>query len=107
MVWWGVDVVVGVIFPVFCVQNGTWRAVWGVGVVDMVRLCFPIAAYSMYMGMGDGAGGTPVARLGGCGLCAWGPGAASRQVCVGRPQGAQVGVWEADVGDCLRSAHVF
>ena len=72
VVWWGVDVVVGVVFPVFWVQHRTWRAVWGVGVVDMVRLCFPIATYSMYMGMGGGAGGTPVARLGGCGLCAWG-----------------------------------
>ena len=72
MVWWGVDVVVGAVFPVFCVQNGTWRAVWGVGTADMVRLCFPIAMYSMYMGMGDGAGGTPVARLGWCRLCAWG-----------------------------------
>ena len=23
VVWWGVDVVVGAVFPVFCVQNGT------------------------------------------------------------------------------------
>ena len=69
MVWWGVDVVVGAVFVVFCVQNGIWRAVCGVGVVDMHRLCFPIATYSMCMVMGGGAGGTPVARLGGCGLC--------------------------------------
>ena len=61
--------VVGVVLPVFCVQNETWRAVCGVGAADMHRLCFPIATYSMYMGMGGGAGGTPVARLGGCGLC--------------------------------------
>jgi hypothetical protein len=28
MVVWGFDVVVGVVFRVFCVQNGTWCAVW-------------------------------------------------------------------------------
>ena len=61
--------VVSVVFPVFCVQNGTWRAVCGVGAADMRCLCFPIATYSMCMGMGDGAGTSPVARLGGCGLC--------------------------------------
>ena len=66
VVVWGVDVVVGVVFPVFCVQNGTWRAVCGVGAADMHRLCFPIAMYSMYMDMGGGAGTPPVARLGGC-----------------------------------------
>jgi hypothetical protein len=69
MVVWGFDVVVGVVFRVFCVQNGTWCAVCGVGAADMHRLCFLIAAYSIYMGMGGGAAATPVARLGGCGLC--------------------------------------
>jgi hypothetical protein len=68
-VGWGVDVVVGVVFRMFCVQNGTWCAVCGVGALDMHRLCFPIATYSMCMGMGGGAGKPPVARLGGCGLC--------------------------------------
>ena len=66
MVWWGVDVVVGVVFRVFCAQNGIWCAVCGVGAADMHRLCFPIVMYSMCMEMGGGAGGTPVARLGGC-----------------------------------------
>ena len=69
MVVWGVDVVVGVSFPVLCVQNGTWCAVCEVGAADMHRLCFPIAMYSTCMGMGGGAGTPPVARLGGCGLC--------------------------------------
>ncbi len=50
--------------PVFWVQNGIWRAVCGVGVVDMVRLCFPIAAYSMYMGM-DGLSGSDWCTPGG------------------------------------------
>ncbi len=104
MVWWGVDVVVGAVFCVFSVHNGTWRAVCGVGAADMHRLCFPIAMYSMCMGMGGGAGGTPVARLGGCGLCAWG---LPNTGCGGRPQGTQVGVWEAGVFACLRSAHGF
>jgi hypothetical protein len=72
MVVWGVDVVVGVVFRVFCVQNGTWCAVCGVGAADMHRLCFLIAAYSIYMGMGGGAAATPVARLGGCGRCVGG-----------------------------------
>ncbi len=63
---WSVDVVVWVVFPVICVQNGTWCAVCGVGAADMHRLRFLIAMYSMCMEMGDGAGGTPVARLGGC-----------------------------------------
>jgi hypothetical protein len=72
MVVWGVDVVVGVAFPVFCMQYGTWRAVCGVGAADMHRPCFPIAMYSMYMYMGGGVGTTPVARLGGCGLSVWG-----------------------------------
>jgi hypothetical protein len=69
MVVWGVDVVVGVVFRVFCVQNVTWCAVCGVGAADMHRLCFPIATCLMCMGMGGGAGTPPVARLGGCGLC--------------------------------------
>ena len=64
---WGVDVVVGVVFPAFCVQNDIWRAVCGFGAADMRRLCFPIATYSVCMGMGGGAGTRPVARLGGCG----------------------------------------
>ncbi len=72
MVWWAVDVVVGVVFHVFCVQNGTWCAVCEVGAADMHRLCFLIATYSMCMGMGGGAGTSPVARLGGCGLCVGG-----------------------------------
>ena len=66
VVGWGVDVVVGVVFCVFCVQNGTWCAVCGVGVADMRRLRFLIATYSMCMGMGGGASTPPVARLGGC-----------------------------------------
>jgi hypothetical protein len=69
VVWWGADVVVLVVFPALRVQNGTWRAVCGVGAADMHRICFRIATYSMCMGMGDGAGKSPVARLGGCGLC--------------------------------------
>ena len=69
MVGWGVDVVVGVVSPAFCVRNGTWRAVCGVGAADVHHLCFPIAIYLMCMSMGDGAGTSPVARLGGCGLC--------------------------------------
>jgi hypothetical protein len=40
MVGWGVDVVVGAVYPAFCVQNGTWRAVCGVGAADMLRLVF-------------------------------------------------------------------
>ena len=64
--WWGADVVVWVVFPVLRVQNGTWRAVCGVGAGYMHRLCFPIAMYSMYMDMGGGAGTPPAARLGGC-----------------------------------------
>jgi hypothetical protein len=66
--WWGVDVVVGVVFRVFCVQHGTWRAVCGFGAADMHRLCFPIATYLMCMDMGSGAGTPPVVRLGGSGL---------------------------------------
>ena len=69
---WGADVVVGVVFPVICVQNGSWCAVCGVGAVHLCRLRFPIAMYSMYMYMGGGVGTTPVARLGGCGLSVWG-----------------------------------
>ncbi len=72
MVWWAVDVVVGVVFHVFCVQNGTWCAVCGVGAADMHRLCFLIATCLMCMGIGGGAGTPPVARLGGCGLCVGG-----------------------------------
>ena len=72
MVVWGVDVVVGVVFRVFCVQNVTWCAVCGVGAADMHRLCFLIATCLMCMGMGGGAGTPPVARLGGCGLCVGG-----------------------------------
>ena len=83
---WAADVVVGVVFPVLCVHKGTWRAVCGVGAADMHHLCFPIAMYSMYMEMGDGAGGTPVARLGGCGLCAWGlPNTSSVREVTGHP----------------------
>ena len=69
MVVWGVDVVVGVAFRVFCVRNGTWCAVCGVGAADMHRLCFPIATYSIYMDMGGGDGRTPAACWGWCGLC--------------------------------------
>ena len=72
VVWWGVDVVVRVVFHVFCVQNGALCAVCGVGAADMHHLCFLIATYSMCMNMGDGAGMPPVARLAGCGLCVWG-----------------------------------
>ncbi len=66
MVGWGVDLVVEVVSTAFCVRNGTWRAVCGVGAADMHRLCFLIATYSMCMGMGGGAGMMPVACLGGC-----------------------------------------
>ena len=66
---WDVDVVIGVVFRGFRERNGTWCAVCRVGAADMRRLCFPIAAYSMCMNMCDGAGTSPVARLGGCGLC--------------------------------------
>ena len=66
MVVWAVDVVVGFVFCVLCVHNGTWCAVCGVGTVHLCRLRFPIAMYSMCMGMGGGAGTPPVARLGGC-----------------------------------------
>jgi len=69
VVVWGVDLVVEVASPAFCVQNGTWRAVCGVGAADMHRLCFLIATYSMCMDMGGGAGTMSVAGLGGCGLC--------------------------------------
>ncbi len=72
MVVWGVDVVVGVVFPAFCVQNGTWCVVCGFGARAVLRLCFPIATYSMCMSMGGGAGMPPVARLAGCGLCVGG-----------------------------------
>ena len=72
MVWWAVDVVVGVVFHVFCVQNGIWCVVCGVGAAYMCRLCFPIAIYSICMGMGDGIAATPVAGLGWCGLCVLG-----------------------------------
>ena len=65
----GDDEVVGVVSPAFCVQNGTWCAVCGVGAADVHHLCFLIATYLMCMNMGDGAGTSPVARLGGCGLC--------------------------------------
>ena len=71
----------GVVFPAFRVQNGTWCAVCGVGVADMRRICFPIAICLMCMGMGGGAGTSPVARLGGCGLC--GGGALSHKLCEG------------------------
>jgi hypothetical protein len=57
----------GVVFPAFCVQNGIWRAVCGVGAVDMHRLCFRISTYSMCMVMGGGAAAMPVARWGWCG----------------------------------------
>ena len=66
VVRWDADGVVWVVFPVLRVQNGTWRAVCGVGAAYMHRLCFPIAMYSMYMDMGGGAGTPPAARLGGC-----------------------------------------
>ena len=69
---WGVDVVLGVVFRGFRVQNGTWCAVCGVGAPDMHRLCFLIATCLMCMGMGCGAGTMPVARLGGCRLCVGG-----------------------------------
>ncbi len=52
-VGWGVDVVVGVVFLVFCEQSGTWCAVCRVGATDMHHPCFPVATYSMCMGMGD------------------------------------------------------
>ena len=78
---WGVDVVVGVVFRVFCMQNGTWCAVCGVGAADMHRLCFLIATCLMCMGMGGGAGTMPVARLGGCRLCVGG--ALSHRLCEG------------------------
>jgi hypothetical protein len=68
-VGWGVDVVVGVVFRVFCVQNGSWCVVYRVGTTHAHPQCFPIATYSMCMGMGGGAGTTPVAGLGVCGLC--------------------------------------
>ena len=105
MVVWGVDVVVGVAFPVLCVQNGTWCAVCEVGAADMHRLCFPIAMYSTCMGMGGGAGKPVVAGLEGCGLCACV--GCLTQALLGRPQGTQVGVWEAVACACLRSAHGF
>jgi hypothetical protein len=61
-------VVVGVVFRVFCQQNGTWCAVCRVGATDMHHPCFPVATCLMCMDMGGGAGTMPVARLGGCGL---------------------------------------
>ena len=64
--------VVFVSFRVFCVQNGTWCVVCGVGAADMHRLCFPIATYSMCMSMGGGAAVTLVTRWGWCGLCVGG-----------------------------------
>jgi hypothetical protein len=69
MVVWGVDVVVGVVFPVFFVQNGTWCVVCGFCARAVLRLCFPIATYSIYMDMGGGDGRTPAACWGWCGLC--------------------------------------
>jgi hypothetical protein len=72
MVWWGVDVEMGVVSPALCAQNRIWCAVCGVGAPDMRRLWFPIATYSMCMGMGGGAAATPVARWGWCGLCVGG-----------------------------------
>ena len=69
MVVWGVDVVVGVVFPAFCVQNGTWCVVCGFSARAVLRLCFPIATYSIYMVLGGGDGRTPAACWGWCGLC--------------------------------------
>ncbi len=81
VVGWGVDVVVGVVSRVFCVQNGTWCAVCGVGAADMHRLCFLIATCLMCMGMGGGACMQSVARLGGCRL--WVGGASPHKLCEG------------------------
>ena len=65
-VGWGVDVDMGVVFPAFCVRNGIWCAVCGVGAADMHRLRSRIATYSMCMVKGGGAGTPPVTSLGGC-----------------------------------------
>ena len=93
-VWWGgvLTWCWGSFSLVFVCGGGVRCPVAAVWTLDAHRLCFPIATYSLCMGMGDGCYVTPAAGLGGCSLYVCGRGRS--KMCEGQWRGHVRGMVE-------------